>query len=200
MFILLSRQRIRSPGSGQEEMDTLHEYDPESRRWYAVYTRSRHEKRVYQQLVRKIEEVFLPLVRVRSRRKDRRVEYDKPLLPGYLFFRDVFSPSTRLAVLQTFGVVRILSSKAGEQALPEPIPEEQIESLKIVVESRREIHPCDYLTVGQEVEVIRGPFMGAFGRLLRINPKKNRLVVSIDLLNQAVAVDIVVDDIEKMES
>lgn len=180
-------------------MDTLHEYDLESPRWYAVYTRSRHEKRVYQQLAPKIEEVFLPLVRVSSRRRDRRVKYDKPLLPGYLFFRDVLSPATRLAVLQTFGVVRILSSKAGKQALPESIPDDQIESLRILVESRREIHPCDYLTVGQEVEVIRGPFMGACGRLLWINPKKNRLVVSIDLLNQAVAVDIVVDDIEKIE-
>jgi transcription antitermination factor NusG len=41
--------------------------------------------------------------------------------------------------------------------------------------------------------------MGACGRLLRINPKKNRLVVSIDLINQAVAVDIDVSDIKKIE-
>lgn len=178
-------------------MDRLKGYDLESPRWYAVYTKSRHEKRVYQQLVRKIADVFLPLVKVWSRRKDRRVKYDKPLLPGYLFFRDVLSPARRLSVLETFGVVRILSSRAGERALPEPIPDEQVESLRILVESRREIQPCDYLNVGEEVEVIGGPFMGACGRLLRINPKKNRLVVSIDLVNQAVAVDIDVLDVEK---
>jgi transcription antitermination factor NusG len=180
-------------------MDTLDEHDLQSARWYAVYTRSRHEKKVYQQLVPKIEEVFLPLVRVWSRRKDRRTKYDKPLLPGYLFFREVLSPATRLSVLETFGVVRILSSKAGEQALPEPIPDEQMESLRILVAARREIRPCDYLSVGEEVEVVAGPFMGACGKLARINPRSNRLVVSIDLVNQAVAVDIDVADVKKVE-
>jgi len=180
-------------------MNAQHAFDYDSPRWYAVYTKSRHEKRVYQHLVSKLEEVFLPLVRVWSRRKDRRVKYDKPLLPGYLFIREALSPAKKLAVLETFGVVRILSSKAGEQALPEPIPDEQIESLKIVVASRREIQPCDYLTVGEEVEVIAGPFTGASGKLLRINPKRNRLVVSIDLINQAVAVDIDVLDVRKVE-
>lgn len=175
-------------------------YDFESPRWYAVYTKSRHEKRVYQQLVPKIQEVFLPLVTVMSRRKDRRAKYDKPVLSGYLFIRDVLSPETRRSVLETFGVVRLLSSKAGEQALPEPIPDEQIESLKILVASRHEVHPCDYLSVGEEVEVVAGPFMGACGRLLRINPKKNRLVVSIDLINQSVAVDIDVSDIRNIEA
>jgi transcription antitermination factor NusG len=180
-------------------MDDNSLFSPELPLWYAVYTKSRHEKRVYQQLVPKIREVFLPLVRVWSRRKDRRVKYDKPLLPGYLFVRDVLSPVTRLSVLETFGVVRILSSKGGERALPEPIPDEQIDSLKILVASRQEIHPCDYLQVGEQVEVIGGPFMGALGKLLRINPKKNRLVVSIDLINQAVAVDIDVEDVQKLE-
>jgi len=174
-------------------------FDTDSPKWYAVYTKSRHEKRVYKHLVPKMQEVFLPLVKVWSRRKDRRVKYDKPVLPGYLFVREVLSPDKRLAVLETFGVVRILSSRAGEQAMPTPIPEEQVESLKILVAARQEIHPCDYLAVGEEVEVIRGPFMGAIGRLLRINPKQNRLVVSIDLVNQSAAVDIDVMDIQKIE-
>jgi transcription antitermination factor NusG len=180
-------------------MDTQDSFDFDSPRWYAVYTRSRHEKRVRQHLVPKLQEVFLPLVKVWSRRKDRRVKYDKPLLPGYLFVREALSPDKRLTVLQTFGVVRLLSSKGGEQALPEPIPDEQIESLKILVAARQEIHPCDYLQVGERVEVVGGPFMGACGRLMRINPKTNRLVVSIDLINQAVAVDIDVTDVRKAE-
>ncbi len=181
-------------------VDMQSEFDDQLSRWYAVYTKSRHEKRVYQHLAPKLEEVFLPLVKVWSRRKDRRVKYDKPLLPGYLFVREMLTPAKRLVVLQTFGVVRILSSKGGEQALPEPIPDEQIDSLKILVASKREIHPCDLLDVGQEVEVVGGPFMGATGKLLRINPKQNRLVVSIDLINQAVAVDIDVLDIKKAET
>jgi transcription antitermination factor NusG len=180
-------------------MNVQSAFDYESPRWYAVYTKSRHEKRVYRHLVPKLEEVFLPLVRVWSRRKDRRAKYDKPLLPGYLFIREALSPAKRLTVLETFGVVRILSSKGGEQALPEPIPDEQIESLKILVAARQEIHPCDLLSVGAEVEVVAGPFMGARGKLLRINPKQSRLVVSIDLINQAVAVDIDVLDVKKVE-
>ncbi len=179
-------------------MNPEHEFAFDSPKWYAVYTKSRHEKRVYKHLVPKMQEVFLPLVKVWSRRKDRRVKYDKPVLPGYLFFRDVITPAKRLSVLETFGVVRILTSKAGEQAMPEPIPDEQVESIKILVASRQEIHPCDYLTVGEKVSVISGPFMGATGTLLRINPKQNRLVVSIDLIHQAVAVDIDVADVEKL--
>jgi transcription antitermination factor NusG len=96
-------------------------------------------------------------------------------------------------------VVRILSSKAGEQAMPAPIPDDQVESLKVLVAARQEIHPWDYLTIGEEVEVLRGPFMGAVGKLVRVNPRQNRLVVSIDLVNQAVAVDIDVADVQKVE-
>jgi transcription antitermination factor NusG len=139
-------------------------YDFESPKWYAVYTKSRHEKKVFQQLVPKIQEVFLPLVTVMSRRKDRRAKYDRPVLPGYLFVRDVLSPEMRRSVLETFGVVRILTSKAGDQALPEPIPEEQIESLKILVSSQREIHPCDYLSMehGRGSGGDPRPFHGGF--------------------------------------
>lgn len=175
------------------------ELNSELPRWYAVYTKSRHEKRVYKHLVPKMQEVFLPLVRAWSRRKDRRVMYDKPVLPGYLFVREALSPAKRLAVLETFGVVRILSSKAGEQAMPTPIPDDQVESLKVLVAARQEVHPWDYLTIGEEVEVLRGPFMGAVGKLVRVNPRQNRLVVSIDLVNQAVAVDIDVADVQKVE-
>ncbi len=174
-------------------------FDEAVSRWYAVYTRGRHEKKVYEKIVPKAAEVFLPLIEVWSKRKDRRKKIQKPLIPGYLFFREKLDPEKYIYILQTDGVVKILTSKEGKETLPAPIPDEQIDSLKILLQSKAEILPYPYLKVGESVEVIRGPFMGAIGKLIRIKPNKHRLVVSIDLISQSVAVEIDAADVEKVD-
>jgi transcription antitermination factor NusG len=119
--------------------------------WYAVYTRSRHEKKVASYLSDKGMEVFLPLRRVLSRWKDRRKEVLLPLFSSYVF---VDIPlSQRLRVLQTAGVVTLLSNSYG----PIPIPPEQIENIRKLVSSGLEYDPYPYLKEGMPVRVIRGP-------------------------------------------
>jgi transcription antitermination factor NusG len=168
-------------------------------RWYAVHTRSRHEKKVDTMLRGKVAESFLPLVEVQSRRRDRRKFYQKVLIPGYLFINDRLTPDLHLEVLKTPGVVKVLKHKIGSEDIPCPIPDEQIDSLKILLASRAEITPFTYLQVGERVEVVSGPFMGAVGELVRLEPNRNRLVVTIDIVNQSVAVEIDVADVEKLE-
>jgi len=167
--------------------------------WYAVHTRSRHEKKVSDMLSGKVAESFLPLVEVQSRRRDRRKFYMKALIPGYIFIRDMLSSELHIEVLRTPGVVKVLKQKIGSENLPCPIPDEQIDSLKVLLAANAEITPFTDLQVGEMVEVVTGPFMGAVGRLVRLAPNKNRLVVTIDIVNQSVSVEIDVNDVQKLD-
>ena len=157
--------------------------------WYAVRTRSRHEKRVREQLDGHPEiEVFLPLWERWSRWKDRRKKIQFPLFPGYCFTR--FRYADRLRVLKTFGVVGLV----GIRGQAEPIPEAEIDAIRRLVESSFRYDPHPFLTEGAEVEVIRGPLMGVRGRLLR-KDRTARLVLSVTLIHQSVVVEVDAGDV-----
>jgi len=150
--------------------------------WFALQTRSRHEKIVRHELVKRNIEQFLPTVKRLSHWKDRKKEIEFPLFPGYCFAR--FSLANRLAVLQSPGVVHIVGVLR-----PEPIPDVEIESLKIVMDTHTHYEVYPYLKEGSLVEVIRGPMQGARGVLLR-HARPYRLVLSIKLIQRAVAVEV----------
>ena len=159
-------------------------------RWYALRTRSRHEKRVRDQLEGRPEvEVFLPLWERWSRWKDRKKKVQFPLFPGYCFAR--FRYGDRLQVLKTFGVVDLVGMK-GQPA--EPVPDAEIDAVRSLVESTLRYDPYPYLREGMEVEVVRGPLMGVRGRLVR-KERATRLVLSVSLIRQSVAVEIDAADV-----
>jgi transcription termination/antitermination protein NusG len=157
--------------------------------WFALWTRSRHEQVVREQLAQQRIEVFLPTVTRWSRWKDRKKKIDWPLFPGYCFAR--FNARERLPVLKCAGVVSIISSEGGE---PAPIPEIEIEGIRQLVESDLAFDPCPMIREGMMVEVIHGPLRGVIGRLLRKNDKA-RLVLSVDLIGQAVSVEVDAADV-----
>lgn len=158
-------------------------------RWYAVRTRSRHEKRVREQLAGRQEiEVFLPLWERRSRWKDRTKRIQVPLFPGYCFAR--FRYSDRLRILKAFGIVELVGS--GGQ--PEPIPDAEIDAIHTLVGSRLTYEPFPFLAEGTEVEVTRGPLMGVRGRLLR-KDRGLRVVLSVTSIRQSVSVEIDAADV-----
>ncbi len=152
-------------------------------RWYAVRTRSRHEKLVRDRLAAQGIEHLLPTVYRLSQWKDRKKEVNVPLFSGYCFAR--FRWPDRLAVQTVSGVVGIV----GGGQRPEPVPDEEINALKALMASelRYDAHP--YLREGMVVEVRRGPLEGLRGILLR-KAKRHRLVISIHLIQQAAAVEI----------
>ena len=158
-------------------------------RWFAVWTRSRHEQVVREQLAQKHIEVFLPTVTRWSRWKDRKKKIDWPLFPGYCFAR--FNPRERLPVLTCAGVVNIISAEGGE---PAPIPDSEIDGIRQLVESDLAFDPCPMIREGMMVEVVHGPLRGVIGRLLRKN-EKARLVLSVDLIGQAVSVEVDAADV-----
>jgi transcription elongation factor/antiterminator RfaH len=158
--------------------------------WYAIYTRSRHEQKAKERLLEKKIETFLPLIERWSRRKDRRKRILVPLFPGYLFVRTLLEAQIHLEILKTDGVVRIL----GNDGSPIPIPDEQIHAIQSLIRNgvAAERHP--YLKKGMKVRVVNGPLMGIEGILLKTQSKKNRLIISVDLLQESVSVEM--DDLD----
>jgi len=161
---------------------------PAEVQWFAVWTRSRHEHVVRGQLDTRAIESFLPTVSRWSRWKDRKKKIDWPLFPGYCFAR--FDARARLDVLKCTGVVSIVSME-GE---PVPIAEGEIAGIRRLVESELAYDPCPFINEGAVVEVTHGPLKGVVGRLVR-KQDKARLVLSVDLIGQAVSVEVDAADV-----
>ena len=156
--------------------------------WYAVWTRSRHEQVVREQLARKGLEPFLPTITRWSRWKDRKKQVDWPLFPGYCFAR--FLPAERLPVLTCSGVVSIVSFD-GDLV---PIPDHEIDGIRRLVGSDLQYDPCPLIREGTMVEVTHGPLKGVVGRLVRKGAHA-RLVLAVDLIGQAVSVEVDAADV-----
>jgi len=158
--------------------------------WYAIWTRSRHEQVVRDQLQRKSIDAFLPTITRWSRWKDRKKKVDWPLFPGYCFAR--FDPTDSLAILKCTGVVNIVSFEGK----PSPIPEIELDSIRVLVGSELQYDPCPMIHEGMLVSVIHGPLKGVVGRLVRKDAAKARLVLSVDLIGQAVSVEVDASDVK----
>ncbi len=159
-------------------------------RWYALYTRSRFEKKMLSELTDRNINVFLPMREVLSRWKDRRKRIWLPLFPGYIFVNHVDTPENRYKVLNVPGAVRFVSVEGHA----EPIPEEQIQSVRRFLESNISIDPYPYMKVGSRVEIIAGPLKGIQGILVK-KRGKFRFVLQVDLIRQAVSVEIDASDV-----
>jgi len=151
--------------------------------WYAVYTRHHHEKCVAGNVSGKGIETFLPLYNVRSLWADRVKTIQKPLFPCYLFVR--MALEGRLAVLQTAGVHFLVGTSDG----PVPIPDHEIDSIRCAVNGRLLVEPFPFLNAGDWVRVTSGPLAGVEGILVR-KAKQDRLVLSVEMLQRSVAVEI----------
>jgi len=159
--------------------------------WYVLHTKSRFENVVHDGLLKKSVEIFLPKVKVRSRRRDRKLMIRVPLFPGYLFVKTNLSPSAHIEIVKTVGAVRLIGSKEG----PVSVPEETVESLKIMVSGDHEVQTGTRFKKGDKVMVINGPFAGVIGTFARYKGQ-GRVVVNIEALGQYAGVDVSEEDIE----
>ncbi len=161
--------------------------------WYAAYTCAKHEKRVGAELGARAVEHFLPLYSSVRRWKDRRVQLEFPLFPGYVFVR--LALRDRLRVLQIPGVVRLV----GFNGLPAALPDTEMELLRCGLSERLRAEPHPFLTVGRRVRIKSGPFAGLEGILKR--KKSNlRVVISLELIQRSVAVDVDAADVLPLNS
>ena len=151
--------------------------------WYVIYTKSRHEAKVEKALQLVGLNVFLPRVTTLSRRRDRKLLISVPLFPGYLFVR--IPLLDRMAVLTTYGVVYFVCDGSA----PLPVPEENIDSIQAFLTQGVKCDPHPYLNVGNRVRITEGPLSGIEGILIR-KKKRTLLVVSVDLIQRSVSVEI----------
>lgn len=151
--------------------------------WYALYTRSRHEKFVEGELRKKGIETFLPLRRLKRHWSDRVKDIEEPLFSGYLFVHT--SLRNRLEVLNTRGSVKFV----GFNSLPVAVPEKDLETIQLFIREEISVDPFPYLSAGDRVYIRSGPMKGIEGFIVRKN-KQTRLVISLDLLLQSISVEV----------
>jgi len=160
--------------------------------WFALYVKSRHEFVTNSELNKKGIETFLPSVKKWRQWKDRKKLIDFPIFPGYLFVHVYPNPETFVDVLKTRGAVTLISSESG---YPTPVLPEEIQSLKLLIESGNELDIYPYLKEGTWIRVKRGPLKGAEG-ILSKKEEQYMFLVNIKLLGRSVGMMIHADDIE----
>lgn len=167
----------------------------DAERWFAVWTRSQCEPKVEDGLRRKGLEVFLPRVRVPSRRRDRRVVLEQPLFPGYLFLRFLPSRDGYVRVASTDGVVRILGE--GWDAL-DPLPDEEVDAVRRIVAADETARPVPWVRVGDRVRIVQGVLAGIEGFVQEWRAGRATFVVSVDLLQRSVGVELDAGALERV--
>ena len=155
-------------------------------KWWALHTRSRFEQKVHTGLCGKSLEAFLPRIEVMSRRKDRRKKILVPLIPGYVFVRSALGPEEYYRIIQTVGVVRMVAFKGK----PVPANDQEIASLMILDGTDRTVQNRVYMQTGDRVMIMEGPLKGLEGFYIRHKGKTDRVVVSVELLQRSLEVEI----------
>ena len=156
----------------------------ETPQWYAIRTRSRHEKMVAEQLEQQSIESFLPLVKRTHKWSDRTKEVELPLFTGYNFVRLALCSPDRLRVLKTHGVAGFV----GVRGLGIPIPEAQIASLKTVVVKQVPFQDYPFLQIGQRVRIRGGALDGVEGILAQKGDRT--LVISVEPIHRSLSISI----------
>lgn len=151
--------------------------------WFAVQTRVGREGLVSSMLDAKWYDVFLPLFERRHQWSDRVKTSMEPLFPGYVFCRGRAETIGR--IVTTPGVCRIV----GFGNTPAIVDDNEIESIRRITTSGVPVCPYQYLQAGQHVTITVGPLSGLQGIVVR-NGGQQRLVVSVNLLQRAVAVQL----------
>ena len=159
--------------------------------WFALYVKSRHEFTTCGELEKKGIETFLPKVKKLRRWSDRNQFVDFPLFPGYVFVHLLAGPESFTRVLKTRGAVSLVSAITGQ---PAPVDDQEMKSLRIMVDSGENLDLTPHLKEGERVRIKGGPFKGAQGVLTK---KEDQYIfaVNVELLGRSLCARIYSDDI-----
>jgi len=152
-----------------------------------LWTHSNSERRVEEQLRGKGFDTFLPLIKSWSRRRGAQLSVALPMFPGYVFVRHIVDKRGYIEMLKARGVVKVLGERWDR---PAPVPDGEIEAIRRVAAADLPVFPYPFLKEGQQVRIVDGALAGLEGILIATKPQKGILVVSVDLLQRSVAVDI----------
>ena len=166
----------------------------EDKKWYALYTKPKHEFKAETQLASCGIEYFLPsIVRIKQW-SDRKKKVKEPLFSGYIFVCG--NERDRLIALEQYAIVRSIFFE-GRPAI---VPNWQIENLQIMLEKGEDVTVTDQLSTGTTVKIISGPFKDIEGIVYETNNQERMLSITIDLLRRSVIVKIPIDSIIEKNS
>lgn len=173
---------VRPRGVGTEGGEALANND-----WFVLWTRSNCEQLVYEQLAAKGFDLFLPTMNVWSRRRGIRHLVRVPMFSGYLFLRHTMDKTSYIELRKTRGLVQLLGDRWDRLAV---VPQGEIETIQRVEGAGLPAVPHSYLREGQRVRITHGPLADVEGILVRLKSNKGLLVVSVNLLQRSVAVEV----------
>jgi transcription antitermination factor NusG len=159
--------------------------------WYALHTRSRHERVVENRLRQQGMSTFCPIVSEIHRWSDRRKKVEVPLFSCYVFVHTALTPEDKGKIFRVDGILGFVGVRGHGQS----IPEEQIAAVRSVVEQQVSWSSHPYLKIGQRVRVRGGALEGVEGIFLSRNGEDS-LVVSVDAVQRSIAVRISGYDVE----
>ncbi len=173
------------------EISSKADQDSSSEAWYAIQTHCRHEKVVAIDLQIRGVSTFLPLAREIHRWSDRRKVVDLPLFSSYVFVHLLATNETRARVLRIDGVIRFVGQHGGGT----PIPDEQIEWVKMLVAKKLPFVSHPFLKAGQRVRIRGGALDGLEG-IFKSQNGEDTLVVSLDAIQRSLSIQISGYDLE----
>ena len=156
-------------------------------KWHVLWTRSHCEQLVYDQLATKGFAPFLPKMHVWSRHDGVRRPTHIPMFPGYLFLHQAMYMASYVEVRTARGLVALLGEGWDRLAV---VPDAEIEAIQKVHSSYLPARPHAFLRAGERVRITQGLLAGAEGILVRSKSNKGLLVVSVEMLQRSVAVEI----------
>ena len=155
--------------------------------WSVLWTHSNSERRVDEQLRAVGFETFLPMLKLWSRRRGAQRSSPTPMFPGYVFVRHVVDKRSYIEMVKVRGVVKVLGDRWDS---PAPVPDDEVDMIRRVAGAELPVFPYPFLKQGHRVGIVDGALRGLEGILIATNPQKGLLVVSVNLLQRSVAVEV----------
>ncbi len=163
------------------------------KKWYAIYTKSRAEKKVFDLLNQKGIETYLPMQKCLKQWSDRKKWVEEPLFRSYIFVK--IQDVEFLEVQKTNGVVCFITFERKKV----PIPENQIEAVKQLLKNNIEIeHTTKKFFIDDTVEIISGNLTGIQGKLIEYKGKK-KVLISIDSVSQGLLINVPLVSLRKIK-
>lgn len=159
-------------------------------RWWVAHVRSRNEKALAHDLIRRSISYFLPMSWKVRRQSGRTIKSLLPVFSGYLFFCG--EENERIELLRTNRVANLIVVN-DQQTLAE-----ELAQIEHALRAGAPLTPHKFAKVGQHCKIIAGPLCGLTGIVVRTG-NTARLLLQVDILGQAAAVEIDIDMVELLD-
>ena len=169
----------------------MFEENTEEKKWFALYTKPRHEFKAEEQINKLSIDCFLPKITATRKWKDRKKKVESALFTSYIFIHA--TEIERRYALAVDSIVKTVCFNGK----PAVIPDEEIESIKIMLEKKSDIFISDKIQKGNKVKIIEGPLKNVIGTVVNLN-SEDWLYVTVEILQRSVSVKLTKDNVYKL--